>query len=106
MTQKKNQFRQHIPGFVDGFNSFEFDFDTIEELLEHPWIKKWKNIENIGKPFHRFFISENLLICEMDGGKERWVLGYIKHPELIELPEEPTATPQGEVDEQTSRHTT
>lgn len=82
---KSNHFKQYLPNFCSGFELFEFDFDTLEELLSYPRIKEWK--ENPG--FIKFMKSENRLMgLHKNGEKYEWyVLGSIIHPELIDLPE-------------------
>lgn len=81
MTDKTNKFIQHMPSYVEA-DRFEYAFDKQEELLNHPWIKEWSKDEG----FHRYSLSNQLLIAEFEQGKKWWVLGYIKHPEYIDLP--------------------
>lgn len=76
-----NHFRRYIPGFIDCDEPFEIDFNTTEELLANEWIAKWSKSEK----FERYSKSvKNYLMAET-GGKF-WILGYIKHPELVDLP--------------------
>jgi|ERR1700722_13624773 len=89
----KNTFKQHIPGYCSGSDPFEFYFDTVEELLANEWINNWTkhpfDTEEPKRPnpeFYRFSLSDNRLMYEGKNGKEWWVVGYICHPELIDLP--------------------
>lgn len=83
---KLYHFRQHIPGFVDGVNSAEFDFDTLEELLASAVVKRW-----LEDPlFHRYSYAERgtetLLMAETDEGFSWWVVGYITGVGRLDLP--------------------
>lgn len=75
-----NQIRQHIPGFVDGIEPAEATFSTLDELLSVPFVARFREIVDPGKPFHRFSYSEdgNLLMAEYDEGRSWWVVGYLR----------------------------
>jgi hypothetical protein len=77
-----NKFIQHIPGFCEGFERNEFDFETTEELLSNELFLPWK----VYKEFHKYSLSENRLMLELKEGREWWVLGFIKNPECVNLP--------------------
>ena len=88
-----NNFIQHIPGFVSGTEPKSFDFDTLDELLNHEVVKQWRmDPFNVGMSapkgwFYRYSLSEHRLMAELKHGKEWYVIGYIKHPDKVELPE-------------------
>lgn len=78
-----NYIVQHIPGFVETEKEPErVDFDTLEELLAIPFVASWK----ADPPFERFSLSMNHLMAEMKDGSY-WVVGYLQHPELVQLPQ-------------------
>jgi hypothetical protein len=83
MTKLKNHFRQRVPGFVDGVNPLEFDFDTTEELVNHPYIQEWLN-EN---PHFILVKSEEVLMVVYNEGFSWWGIGWISNPDDLELPE-------------------
>jgi hypothetical protein len=66
---------QHVPGFVD-MKPNEARVETLDELLEVPWIKAWKE----DRRFYRFSRSEGhrLLIAERDRGREWYVVARIR----------------------------
>lgn len=84
----KNKIVQHIPPFVVGILPKIIEFETLEELLDIPFVKKFK--EDVG--FYQYSIShiEELkdssiyLIAEMNLGKNQWVVGYLN--EKVDLP--------------------
>jgi hypothetical protein len=39
---KTNRIVEHIPNFASGFDRRCVGFDTLEELMEIPWVKSWK----------------------------------------------------------------
>jgi len=83
MTKPKNHFRQRIPRFVDNDNPLEFDFDTVEELVNHPYIQEWLN-----KNPHSILVkSEGILMVVYNEGFNWWCIGWITNPDDLELPE-------------------
>lgn len=89
---KKFSFVQHVPGYfdLDEINIIKFEFDTSEELNEHPHIKGWMNSPN----FHRLSFSPSSttnagsLIAEQDEGRKHWVVGFITCNAELPLPKE------------------
>jgi hypothetical protein len=83
-----NHFKQHYPNFCEGFESEEKDFETIEELKEIETIKRWM----ADRDFHRLSLSstyrpefsQHCLMAELNGGKNWWVIGYLK--DAVDLP--------------------
>lgn len=95
-----NEFRQHIPGYCSGIEPFSLNFNTKEELLSNEWINNWTkhpfDLEEPNPEFLKFSLSNNRLICEFKSGKKWYVIGYIKHPELVDLPKwEPVREEKG-----------
>jgi hypothetical protein len=83
MTEIKNQFRQRVPGFVDGDNPLEFDFDITEELVNHSYIQEWLN-EN---PHSILVKSGGVLMVVYNEGFNWCGIGWITNPDDLELPE-------------------
>lgn len=82
-----NHIKKHVPCFVDvEQSSDENDFETVDELLNIPWVKRWE-IPMDGHIFYRWTKSGDLLVAEYDNGEFWWVVGYIRIPEDVELPE-------------------
>lgn len=78
------KFQSHVPNFVDCDPAIPMgEFESIEKLLEHPWIKDW----NYGQDGFHYCWSDNngqwsnaVLMAEwLDETKKRtwWVLGYL-----------------------------
>jgi hypothetical protein len=83
MTKPKNHFRQRIPAFIDGDNPLGFDFDTVEELVNHPYIQEWLN-----KNPHSILVkSGGVLMVVYNEGFNWWGIGWITNPNDLELPE-------------------
>ena len=76
-----NEFRQRIPAAISGIKSEIHEFKTTEELLNIDIVKKHKKMSN-----HFTLSGKNLMILSNDG-KLWWVLGYIKNPEDVNLPQ-------------------
>lgn len=78
-SDKKFKITQHLPAYFSGFELEENEFDTIEELLDIEWIKRW----SIQPEFYQYSLGfrepiERIhLIAEIDGGKTWWVVGRI-----------------------------
>lgn len=86
----KNKFKQRVPAFVSGVTPFEFEFDTLDELLNHPKIAKNKEFEL----FDKFCRSGNILLFINQSGDYYIAIGYVddlqvldKLPTLKELKE-------------------
>lgn len=89
--------RQYRPAFFEGFDTWEGDVDTVEELLAIEFIKRWS--ENEASPaFTRFSLShpheggsQYNLMAEIDNNREWWVIailtGPANHRIFRELPE-------------------
>lgn len=77
----KNEIRQHIPAFMDGFDAQSASFEALDELVAIPFVASWTK----QKDFHKFSDGDGLLIAELRGGRSWWVVGRLK--ELVkELP--------------------
>jgi hypothetical protein len=81
-----NEIIQHIPGFVDiGDGPVpRADFSTLEELLAVPFVARWKD-----EGFIKWSKSDDLLMVEFwDKGEDKqWVVGRLKDPTAVDLPE-------------------
>ena len=77
-----NSFRQHIPNFVDIDHPAAIPFATTADLLALEVVQRYKH-----QTFSHFAMSDNALMVIEDNGFTHWVVGFIKHPEAIELPQ-------------------
>ena len=92
----RNHFKKYTPLFFEGFDEEDFYFDTLEELLSNDLVANWTrnpfDLINGIKParpyeeFHKFSMSENKLMAELEEGYEWWIVGFIKYPERLNLP--------------------
>lgn len=73
-----NEIRQHIPDFCEGFDKATAAFDSLDELLKIPFVANFMSSPN----FHQFSVSDNHLMAEYRGGREWWVVGYLKNPNI------------------------
>lgn len=80
-----NQFRQHIPNFIDNDDPNTFTFETTQEFLDNEYINWYTKQQN----FFRLSKQDDCVILEKDDGFYWWVLGYIKDPASLDLPEWP-----------------
>lgn len=79
-----NKFTVHIPAFVDyREDPPAYEFETLEELKAIPHVKQAAGIPN----FSHYAITERYLMSISDGGKHWWVLGYIRDPTAVDLPQ-------------------
>jgi hypothetical protein len=86
---KKNHYRQRIPNYIDlGIPPPGFDFDTTEELINHPELQRnMEMIPNTELYLHNEpYISEGLLMMVYNEGLTWCCVGYIKNPEDVNLP--------------------
>ena len=75
-----NQIIQHIPNYFTGFTPEVAEFETVDELLNIPFVKHHE------KEGHSFQMSDlNLMIVKDD---ESWwcVVGTVKFPDRVDLP--------------------
>lgn len=62
-------------------------FTSTKDLLSHPWISNIRNgLED--KKFYRFSVSkkQRALVAEFEEGNYSFILGYLKYPDLLNLP--------------------
>ena len=90
---------QHIPAFVSGFKPQQAEFSTVVELLDIPFVARWRN----DPEFVRFTkalrtIGSDLLMARLRNAF--WVVGYITDPDFpenmtpslnLDLPLDPTS---------------
>ena len=84
-----NAITRYFPGFVDVDDSerVNVQFETLDQLLQIPWVKHWKDVGQSGvEAFDRYSLSGNALMAELKNPREWWVIGFIDHPELLDLP--------------------
>ncbi len=79
-----NYFKQHIPNFVDMDKRPEWiPFATTEELLNLEVVKRYGRKKN----FSHFAMSDNYLMVIADEGFIWRVVGRIKNPDEVDLPQ-------------------
>ena len=80
-----NEFRQHIPSFVETMGEKQpiYEFETLDDLLSLEVVKRYSK----DKDFSYFALSRNKLMEIGDDGFYWWVVGYIKNPDKLDLPE-------------------
>lgn len=78
---KTNAIRQYRPAFFEGFENETVEFSSLKEMLEIPWVKHFST----DPTFHQFSISNDNLMAEYREGREWWVVGFLKDPN-VELP--------------------
>ena len=92
------KIRSHVPNYCfDGEEPDpEIEFNSLDELMNIDFVKRWANNPMI--QFHKYSISyrpshygitSHLLMAELKGGAEWWVIGYLSGEgiEKIGLPE-------------------
>ena len=79
----KLKFKQHIPNAVSGVEPKEFEFETLEELLDVEMVTRFSD-----DPKFSFWSLGNNCLMAVYGDYEKWlVVGYIDHPKLLDLPD-------------------
>jgi hypothetical protein len=72
-----NTIVQHVPAFADNFEPRrKAMFDTLDELMEVPWVKQWAGDQG----FWRFSLNGNILLVERNEGRWWWVVGFLEKP--------------------------
>ena len=75
-----NQIIQHIPNYFDGFTPEIVEFETVDELLDIPFVKHHV------REGYSFQMSDLHLMTVKDDGSWWWVIGRVKFPDRIDLP--------------------
>lgn len=81
------RFRFHLPGFMSVEPPDDVDYATVPELLANERVANWQKHAN----FHRYVWDQlngdvHILMAELDGGKEWWVIGYMSESPGDALP--------------------
>lgn len=76
----KGIIKQYRPSFFSGFEIQQNRFETLEQLLNIEWVKKFSKYEN----FYRYSIdlaehyeTSHTLMAEYKNGNEWWIVGFI-----------------------------
>ena len=81
-----NRVTKHIPTFVDYRKPPpSVEFDTLDELRAIPWVRFHEDLES--PRFDHWALSGNCLMAVSDGGKSWWVVGYVRDPAALDLPQ-------------------
>lgn len=84
---KKFRLKQRFPNFFSGFTPKEYEFDTVAELMELPFVKQWVSKNNFFKlSKSRMDSSQQILMCELNEGKDFWAIGWLYNSYDLELP--------------------
>jgi hypothetical protein len=75
-----NQIIQHIPNYCSGFTPEVAEFETVDELLNIPFVKHHE------KEGHSFQMSDLNLMIVKDDESWWWVVGTVKFPDRVDLP--------------------
>lgn len=78
MVTLKNKIRQHVPAFFEGFEPETVEFETVEQLLDIPWVHHFTEHPE----FYRFSLHRDCrtLMAEYKDGAYWLVVGFIMHP--------------------------
>lgn len=78
------KIKQRIPNFCSGVNPQTAEAETLEEILQTPWIQNYTK-----QDFHQFTRSRDgkLLMLENEDGTHWWVVGTVAAGNVMELPQ-------------------
>jgi hypothetical protein len=79
---KLHHFKQRVPAYIDIEELLEFDFNTVEELEQHPFVQKFLNI----KPSSYLCKIDDCLMVVSDEGFSAWCIGRIATMDELKLP--------------------
>lgn len=78
-----NTFKLYVPSFLEIESVAEIEFETTEDLLALEQVQVFAET----KTFFQFCMSNHTLMVLYDEGYYWWVVGYIKDPSIINLPQ-------------------
>lgn len=94
---------EYIPPMISGFEPKVCHFDTLDQLLEEiDWIKEKANRLNTKDIFYQFSLirdtgnkirKQHMLMAEYNGGKDYWVIGFIRDYDIRILEDLPEFNP-------------
>jgi hypothetical protein len=76
-TTNMNTVTQYFPAFMDMGEPEVVQYDTLEDLLNIDWVKKFSTIDD----FYRFSSDAKFLMIERRGGEKWYVIGILDKPE-------------------------
>ena len=77
-----NIFKHHIPSSVDIAKPDDVEFNTTEDLINIPHLKKYSAINN----FVEFVKSDNTILATFEDGYNWWVMGTVDNADDLDLP--------------------
>lgn len=79
----KNYFRQRVPGFIDprGLNIVKFEFDSLDELVNHSYVQNWLN----RRPSFLSKVANCIMTTFVEEGNS-YCVGYVKYSDGLDLP--------------------
>ncbi len=82
----KYHLKQRFPNFFSGFTPAEYDFDTLEEMLEFPFVKNWTSKDDFLRlSKSRMNSKQQLLMVELTDGTF-WAIGFLTDSYDLNLP--------------------
>ena len=73
---------QYRPSYYSGYDNEEVNFNTLDELLNISWVKRFSDDED----FYRYSCSDGLLMAECNKGYDWHVIGSLDCPFVSGLP--------------------
>jgi hypothetical protein len=85
-----NHFQQYLPLYFDpvAIERYEFEFNTLEELLAYPDINEMREFyeKQHDDKFYRFSLWDDHLIMEFNEGESQQTVGFVRFPNRLDLP--------------------
>lgn len=79
-----NSFRQHIPAYVEMDRPAPIPFESTADLLALEVVQRYRTTSD--GAFSHFAMDDNTLMVISGEGFHWWVVGFIAHPDDIDLP--------------------
>jgi len=78
---------QYRPAYFEGYKNEENKFNSIDELLNIPWIKSFSKYDDfyqfsLERDKDGFYNFQHSLMAEFKKGKEWWVVGNINEKDI------------------------
>jgi hypothetical protein len=70
------KIKQYRPNYYSGFEEEEVEFNSVDELLNISWVKKFSDDNS----FYRYSISDECLMAECNNGYDWYVIGMLDTP--------------------------
>lgn len=77
--------KQHIPNYVEGFMPQVGEFNTVEELLNIPFVKKWNDDQLQRFSLDKTYSKDTMLLMAEMKDASYWVVAYLDQA-YLDLP--------------------